>query len=136
MPAVVIGLYTVKGAAYFGQAYQMGYIGQRVIFDLRNLLYERLTAQSLAFFAHRKTGELLARLSYDVTLVQAAVSTAVTALMRDAISIVFLVGVVFYQDWTLALLTMLVFPAVGYPIARFGKKMRRATRTVRHPWVS
>jgi subfamily B ATP-binding cassette protein MsbA len=127
MPAVVIGLYMVKGAAYFGQAYLMGYIGQRVIFDLRNLLYEQLTAQSLAFFAHRKTGELLARLSYDVTLVQAAVSTAVTALMRDAISIVFLVGVVFYQDWVLALLTMLVFPAVGYPIARFGKKMRRAT---------
>jgi subfamily B ATP-binding cassette protein MsbA len=127
MPAVVIGLYTVKGAAYFGQAFQMGYIGQRVIFDLRNLLYERLTEQSLGFFAHRKTGELLARLSYDVTLVQGAVSTAVTALMRDAISIVFLVGVVFYQDWVLALLTMLVFPAVGYPIARFGKKMRRAT---------
>jgi subfamily B ATP-binding cassette protein MsbA len=127
MPAAIIGLYIVKGAAYFGQAYQMGYIGQRVIFDLRNLLYERLTAQSLAFFTHRKTGELLARLSYDVTLVQAAVSTAVTALMRDAISIVFLAGVVFYQDWALALLTMLVFPAVGYPVARFGKKMRRAT---------
>ncbi len=127
MPALIIVLYIVKGAAYFGQAYQMGYIGQRIIFDLRNLLYTRLTAQSLAFFAHRKTGDLLARLSYDVTLVQAAVSTAVTALMRDMISIVFLVGVVFYQDSTLALLTMLVFPAVGYPIARFGKKMRRAT---------
>ncbi len=127
MPALIIVLYMVKGVAYFGQAFQMGYIGQRVIFDLRNLLYERLTAQSLAFFAHRKTGELLARLSYDVTLVQAAVSTAVTALMRDAISIVFLLGVVFYQDWLLAVITMLVFPVAGYPIVRFGKKMRRAT---------
>ena len=127
MPALIVGLYMVKGVAYFGQAYQMGYIGQRVIFDLRNLLYERLTSQSLAFFSHRKTGELLARLSYDVTLVQAAVSTAVTALMRDAISIVFLVGVVFYQDWLLAVITMLVFPVAGYPIVRFGKKMRRAT---------
>lgn len=127
MPILVIVLYLVKGAAYFGQAYLMGYIGQRVIYDLRNLLYGRLTSQSLAFFAHRKTGELLARLSYDVTLVQAAVSTAVTALMRDAISIVFLVGVIFYQDWMLAMLAMLVFPAVIYPIARFGKKMRRAT---------
>jgi len=105
----------------------MGYIGQKVIFDLRNLLYKRLASQSLAFFAHRKTGELLARLSYDVTLVQSAVSTAVTALMRDAISIVFLVGVVFVQDWLLALITMLVFPVVIYPIARFGRKMRHAT---------
>jgi len=127
IPMLVIVLYLVKGAAYFGQAYIMGYIGQKVIFDLRNLLYERLTSQSLAFFAHRKTGELLARLSYDVTLVQSAVSTAVTALMRDAISIVFLLGVVFIQDWTLALIAMLVFPAVIYPIARFGRKMRHAT---------
>jgi subfamily B ATP-binding cassette protein MsbA len=127
IPLLVVSLYAVKGAAYYGQAYLMGYIGQRVIFDLRNALYEHLTAQSLAFYAHRKTGELLARLSYDVTLVQAAVSTAVTAMMRDVISIVFLLGVVFYQDWRLALLAMLVFPAVIYPIARFGKKMRHAT---------
>jgi len=127
IPLVIIGLYVIKGIAYFGQAYMMGYIGQRVIYDLRNMLYERLTSQSLAFFSHRKTGELLARLSYDVTLVQGAVSTAVTALMRDAISIVFLLAVVFIQDWMLALIAMLVFPAVIYPIARFGRKMRRAT---------
>jgi len=127
IPALIIGLYVIKGAAYFGQAYTMGYIGQRVIFDLRNMLYKQLTDQSLAFFAHRKTGELLARLSYDVTLVQSAVSTAVTALMRDAISIVFLLGVVFVQDWLLALIAMLVFPAIIYPIARFGRKMRHAT---------
>ncbi|MBN4076999.1 lipid A export permease/ATP-binding protein MsbA [Mariprofundus ferrooxydans] len=127
IPMLVIVLYLVKGAAYFGQAYIMGFIGQKVIFDLRNLLYQRLTSQSLAFFAHRKTGELLARLSYDVALVQAAVSTAVTALMRDAISIVFLLGVVFVQDWMLALIATLVFPAVIYPIARFGRKMRHAT---------
>jgi len=127
IPGLIILLYLIKGAAYFGQAYTMGYIGQKVIFDLRNMLYHRLSFQSLSFFAHRKTGELLARLSYDVTLVQSAVSTAVTALMRDAISIVFLVGVVFVQDWLLALITMLVFPAVIYPIARFGRKMRHAT---------
>jgi len=127
IPAFIIVLYCVKGVAYYGQAYLMGYIGQRVIYDLRNLLYGHLIEQSLAFFVHRKTGELLARISYDVTLVQSAVSTAVTAMMRDAISIVFLVVVIFVQDWTLALIAMLVFPAVVYPIARFGRRMRRAT---------
>ncbi len=127
IPMLIIGLYIIKGAAYYGQAYLMGYIGQRVIYDLRNRLYEHLVGQSLAFFTHRKTGELIARISYDVTLVQSAVSTAVTALMRDAISIVFLAGVIFVQDWQLALIAMLVFPAVVYPIARFGRRMRRAT---------
>ncbi len=127
IPAAVVGLYVIKGIAYYGQAYMMGWIGQRIIFDLRNAIYRHLTAQSLGFFAHRKTGELLARISYDVTLVQAAVSTAVTALMRDTMSIVFLLGVIFYQDWMLAIIATLVFPVIVYPIIRFGKKMRAAT---------
>ncbi len=127
IPMAVIILYVVKGVAYYGQAYFMGYIGQRVIYDLRNLIYRQLTAQSLGFFAHRKTGELLARISYDVSLVQAAVSTSVTALMRDSVSIVFLLGVVLYQDWLLAMIAVLVFPAVVYPISRFGRKMRSAS---------
>jgi len=127
IPLAVIGIYVVKGAAYFGQGYTMGYIGQHVIYDLRNLIYQRLTEQSLDFFVHRKTGELLARISYDVSLVQAAVSTSVTALMRDSVSIVFLLAVVLYQDWLLALIAVLVFPAVVYPIIRFGKKMRSAS---------
>lgn len=127
IPIAVIALYTVKGAAYFGQAYLMGWIGQRVIYDLRNQIYNRLTTQSLNFFAHRKTGELLARISYDVTLVQSAVSTSVTALMRDTMTIVFLIGVIFYQDWLLALIAMAVFPVIIYPILRFGRKMRSAT---------
>jgi len=127
LPLMIIGLYVVKGCAYYGQAYLMGYIGQKVIFDLRNALYHHITGQSLSFFAHRKTGELLAHMSYDVTLVQATVSTAVTALMRDSVSIVFLTLVVFIQDWMLACIAILVFPLVVYPIARFGRKMRSAS---------
>ncbi len=127
LPALVIVLYVVKGAAYYGQAYLMGHVGQKVIFDLRNRLYDQLARQSLEFFAHRKTGELLARISYDVTLVQGAVSTAVTALMRDSVSIVFLLAVVLVQDPMLAGIAILVFPLVIYPIARFGRKMRHAS---------
>ena len=127
IPLLVIGLYAIKGGAYYGQAYLMGYVGQKVIYDLRNRIYDHLARQSLEFFTHRKTGELLARIIYDVTLVQAAASTSVTALMRDSVSIIFLLGVVFFQDWTLALIAMLVFPLVIYPIARFGKKMRHAS---------
>ena len=127
IPLFIIGLYTVKGTAYYGQAYLMGYVGQKVIFDLRNSLYGHLVNHSLSFFAHRKTGELLARISYDTTLVQSTVSTAVTALMRDSVTIVFLVAVVLIQDWLLALLAMTVFPVVVYPIVRFGRKMRHAS---------
>lgn len=127
IPVAIIILYVIKGAAYYGQGYLMSYIGLRIVFDLRNLFYDHLINQSLGFFAHRKTGELLARITYDVTLVHAAVSAAVTSLIRDSLTIVFLLGVVFYQDWLLALIAFLVLPIVVYPIVLFGKKMRRAT---------
>ncbi len=127
IPFAVIMLYVVKGSAYYGQTYLMGWVGQRVIHDLRNQLYERITEQSLAFFSHRKTGELMARINADTLLVQGAVSTAVTSLMRDAVSALFLLAVVFYQDWLLAIIAFTVFPLVVYPIVRFGCKMRNAT---------
>jgi len=127
MPVGIIVLYSIKGVAFYGQASLMAYIGQRIIYDIRRQLYDRLTYQSLSFFTHRKTGELLGRITYDVTLLQAAVSTTVTSLMRDVMSIVFLLGVIFYQDWLLALFALIVFPIMVYPLVRFGQRMRKAS---------
>lgn len=127
IPLAIIVLYIIKGTAYFGQAYLMAYVGQRVIFDLRNSLYTRLVGQSLSFFAHRKVGELMARISYDVTLVQAAVSSSVAALMRDSMTIIFLLMVVFVRDWMLAIMSLVVLPLIIYPIIQFGRKMRKAS---------
>ncbi|MDX8382715.1 MAG: ABC transporter ATP-binding protein [Ghiorsea sp.] len=127
MPVFIIVLYIIKGTAFYGQASLMAHIGQHIIFDIRNLLYHRLTHQSLSFFTHRKTGEMLGRITYDVTLLQAAVSTAVTSLMRDCMSIIFLLGVIFYNDWVLALLSLIVFPIMVYPLIHFGQNMRKAS---------
>ena len=127
MPVGIIILYIIKGSAFYGQASIMAYIGQRIIYDIRKQLYEHLTSQSLNFFSHRKTGEMLGRITYDVTLLQSAVSTTITSLMRDVVSIIFLLGVIFSQDWLLALLALVVFPIMVYPLVRFGQRMRQAS---------
>ncbi len=127
VPVFIIVLYIIKGSAFYTQASIMAYIGQRIIYDIRKKLYEHLTTQSLSFFTHRKTGEMLGRITYDVTLLQGAVSTTVTSLMRDVMTIIFLLGVIFYQDWLLALLSLIVFPIMVLPIVRFGQRMRKAS---------
>ncbi len=127
IPLAVVGLYLIKGAAYYGQAYLMGAIAQRVVLDLRVRLYERLLSQSLAFFVRRKTGELMARAAYDPLLVQAAVTTAATAGVRDLATALALLVVVFVQDARLALVAFVVFPLVVWPLVHFGRKMRAAT---------
>ncbi|MCX5830371.1 MAG: lipid A export permease/ATP-binding protein MsbA [Deltaproteobacteria bacterium] len=130
IPLAVIALYLLKGICNYVQTILMSFIGQRIIADLRNTLYWQIQKQSLAFFTRNPTGLLMSRITNDVAYVQGAVSEAVTSLLRDSSTLIFLVFVVFYRDWQLAIIGMLVFPLTVFPIAKFGEKMRNvATRT-------
>lgn len=130
IPTFVMILYLLKGVCNYGQTILMSFIGQRIIADLRNSLYRQIQRQSLAFFTKHPTGMLMSRITNDVSYIQGAVSEAVTSLLRDSSTLLFLVFVIFYRDWQLAIIGMLVFPVTIFPIAKFGEKMRKvATRT-------
>jgi subfamily B ATP-binding cassette protein MsbA len=130
IPITVIAIYFIKGACNYTQTITMNFIGQRIVADLRNHLYEQIQRQSLSFFTKYPTGILMSRITNDVSYVQQAVSEAVTSLMKDTFTLICLVFVIFYRDWRLAILAMFVFPLAIYPIAKFGQKIRGiATRT-------
>ncbi len=121
--AVVI-IFFLKGAANYGQTILMSMIGQRIVTDLRNDLYRQIQIQPLSFFTRNPTGVLMSRITSDVGLIQGAVSEAVTSVLKDSFTVVGLVFVVFFQDWKLALISMVVFPLTIYPISRFSRMMR------------
>lgn len=127
IPFAVIGIFLFKGLCNYGQAILMSFIGLRIVADLRNKLYEQIQKQSLSFFAVNPTGMLMSRITNDVQSVQTASSEAVTALVKDSFMLIGLVGVIFYTDWKLALIAMVVFPLTIYPISWFGRKMRKVT---------
>jgi subfamily B ATP-binding cassette protein MsbA len=130
IPVAIIAIYVVKGICSYGQTVLMSFIGQRVVTDLRNNLYNHIQRQSLSFFSKNSTGILMSRITNDVTLVQGAVSEAVTSLLKDSFTLVGLIFVIFYRDWQLAVIAAFVFPLSVYPIAKFGEKMRKvATST-------
>lgn len=130
IPLAVIGIFLVKGACNYGQTIMMNYIGLRIVTNLRNKLYEQIQRQSLAFFTQHPTGVLMSRITNDVASIQAASSEAVTSLIKDTVTLVSLIGVVFYTDWKLAIVATFVFPLAIYPISALGKKMRKvATST-------
>jgi subfamily B ATP-binding cassette protein MsbA len=127
---VILILYAFKGIFSYGHTVLMNYIGLRIIADLRNRLYRKIQEQSLTFFTKNPTGILMARITNDVGSIQGAVSEAVTSLLKDTFTLIGLIFVIFYQSWKLALVALVVFPLIIYPIATFGRKMRRiATRT-------
>jgi subfamily B ATP-binding cassette protein MsbA len=84
----------------------------------------------MSFFTKNQTGILMSRITNDVNSMQGAVSEAVTSLLKDSFTLICLMFVIFYRDWQLALVAMVIFPLTIYPIATFGRKMRKlATRT-------
>ena len=128
LPLAIIGLGVLKGLFNFAQGYLMNYVGQRVVADIRERLYDHLQTLSLSFFDRTPTGVLMARITNDVAAIQGAVSNAVTGMIKDFFTAVGLVGVVFYRNWQLALIAMLVFPLAAFPFIRFGRKLRKVSR--------
>jgi subfamily B ATP-binding cassette protein MsbA len=132
IPFGVVLLYLTKGLFTYLQAYLMGFVGQKVVTDIRNLVFDRLQRQPLSFFDKTPTGASISRIMNDVTLVQTSISEAFTAVLLDAFSIFGLIFVVFYRDWKLATLAFIVLPFAIYPIVSFGKKLRKiSTKTQR-----
>ena len=130
IPVAVITIYLLKGLCNYVQIVLMSFIGQRVVADVRNQLYRAIQGQSMSFFTKHPTGILMSRITNDVNSMQGTVSEAVTSLLKDSFTLVCLIFVIFYRDWQLALVAMVIFPLTIYPIATFGRKMRSvATRT-------
>ncbi|MFP4158479.1 MAG: ABC transporter ATP-binding protein [Desulfobacterales bacterium] len=124
IPLAVLLIYVLRGAAMYGQEFLMHYVGETIIRKMRENLYDRISDLSLAFFQKEKTGVLMSRITNDVNIIKSMVSNAVTGALRDCFTIVGLVFVIFYRDWKLALLAMVVLPVAFFPIYEFGRRIR------------
>jgi subfamily B ATP-binding cassette protein MsbA len=125
LPPLIVLLYLLKGAMSYTHNYQMSYIGNHTVTRLRDQLFASLQRQPLSFFDGEATGVLMSRLTYDVNLLQDAVTRVVTSFFKDSFTVMGLTAVIFYREWRLALLAMVVFPLAVLLIVRLGKRIRR-----------
>ena len=125
VPIAILVIAAVKGFSTYGQAILMNFVGQRIIANIQVRMYAHLIRADLAFFHAASTGTLVSRFTHDLQLLRVAVANALTGMVKDSLTLVFLVGVMFYQDWTLALITFFIYPAAAFPIIRVGRRMRK-----------
>ena len=128
LPPLLVALYAAKGSLSFFHTYQMHYIGLRIVTRLRDQLFRHLQRQPHAFFDQEATGVLMSRVVYDVLLLQDSVSRVITSFFKDSFTLIGLTAVIFYQDWQLALIALLIFPPAAYIIVRFGQRLRGLAR--------
>jgi len=130
LPLAVILIFFLRGVGMYGQEFLMEGVGQRIIRKLRNDLYDRILDLPLAFFHRERTGVLMSRITNDVNIVKAMVSTAVTGALKDAFTILGLTILIFYMDWQLALIALVILPLAFYPVVEFGRRVRRVSTGV------
>ena len=128
IPAAIIVIYIFKGIFRYVRTYVMSSAGLKMVQDIRNELYEHLHRLSMSFFTETPTGILMSRVTYDVNMMQRAITDALVGVFRDVFTILGLAGVVFYRNTELALISLVGFPLAFYPLVRFGKRMKKASR--------
>lgn len=123
----VLFAFIIKGAASYGESIVMTYVGQKIISDIQNRLFAHLMKSDLAFFHSTTSGELLSRFTNDVNMMRNAMANTIIGFGKDSFTLLFLVGVMFYRDATLAAIAFIVFPVAILPIAKIGRRMRKVT---------
>ncbi|RZI46407.1 ABC transporter ATP-binding protein [Candidatus Finniella inopinata] len=117
----------VKGVASYGESVVMTYVGQKIISDIQKRVFTHLMQADLAFFHRVTSGELLSRFTNDVNIMRSAIANVIIGLGKDSFTLIFLIGVMFYRDFSLALAAFVIFPTAVIPIAKIGRKMRKVT---------
>ena len=127
VPLIFFGIAVVKAAATYVQSYLMGVFGQRIIADVQNALFAHIIRADIAFFHSTATGGLISNFLNDANLLREALNKALTGLSKDSLTLIFLIGMLFWTDWQLAFIATVVFPLAILPIRTLGKRMRKAS---------
>ena len=127
-PFVIIGIFTLKSAGKFVQTYFTAYIGDDIVRKLRNNLALHLMHQDIEYLNRMRSGELLSRLTNDLTRIQNVVSSLIPAIMIKVMLIVTLTGYVIYQSPKLAFYFLVIMPLALFPLQLLAKKMKKYSK--------
>ncbi|HCH57881.1 MAG TPA: ABC transporter permease [Rhodospirillaceae bacterium] len=128
LPAAIIGLAIISGMAGYFEAINMEIIGHRMVANLQTSMYRGVIRADLQFFHDNSVGNLISRFINDANLLRYSMAKALTGLVKDSLLVIFLSMILIFHNWSLALLTVFVFPLALYPIVRIGKRIRKISR--------
>ena len=128
LPFALIALFVFRGVCRYVQQFCITYAGQLGVQDIRNEIYLRNMRLSLRFFNNHPTGVLMARVLNDVSMMQNGLSEILMSVFRDSLTALGLLGLVFYLDWKLAIITLVVVPLMIFPTKIIGRHIKRLAK--------
>ncbi len=126
----VLGIFFVRGVGTFLGNYGLSYVARYVVHNLRSDLFRQLMFLPSSFFHKNSSGELLAKLTYNVEQVTGAATNALKVAIREGFTVIGLVGYMLYLNWKLTLLFLVIGPVVGAVVGIAARRMRGISRNV------
>jgi len=128
IPFALVGLFLVRGLFGFASDYALNWVSNRVVLDLRAEMFGRLVNLPARYYDDASSGVLISKLAYDVTGVTGAATSVLTVMVRDTLTIAGLLGWMFYLDWQLSLITLVIGPIIALVIHSFSARLREVSR--------
>jgi len=128
VPFIILLIFLVRGIASFVSAYTIGWVGNKVVMDLRNEMFRKLMTLNTRYYDDHATGQLISKFTFDVTRVTEAATNVVTVTIRDSIIIVGLMGWLLYLNWKLTMVTLIMMPMIALVIRVINVRMRSSSR--------
>ena len=129
IPLVILLIAILKGFSSYFQSILMSFIGYKIVADLQNDMFRTLLKCDISYFSKTNSGTLISRFLADVGALSRGVHNVVINIIKDFFTLVFLIGVLFYHNSNLALISLLIFPLAIYPISRIGKRLRKISKS-------
>lgn len=126
----IVVVFFLRGIFFYGQTYLMSYIGQKVVIDIREIVYRHLHRLSLSYYESRRTGQIMSHITNDVAAVQNALVETMIEMVTEGMTLLGSLAAMFYLHWQLTFLTLITAPLVGQTMNVFGKKLRVSSAVI------
>ena len=132
IPGAILVTGLIKGLATYTQVTSLQFMSHRIIEKLRKNVFHNLINLHYGFFVQNRTGSLITRITTDTYYLSGAMANTYTALIKDSLTLLVLMGNMFYQNWKLALISIVIFPLALIPVRVLGKKIRIITKNLQY----
>ena len=130
MPVIILALIVVRGGADYVAAYSINWVGNQLVMDLRMAMFGKLLTLPASYYDDQASGNLISKLTFDVTQVTQAATSVLTVIFKDSVSLAGLLGWMLWLNWKLTLLALVMAPLIVGVVRMVSIRLRNSSRAV------
>ncbi|CAN0622599.1 ATP-dependent lipid A-core flippase [Burkholderia multivorans] len=128
VPAAVIGLAFVRAVSQYASNYLLNYVSNRILLQLRLKMFERMIHTGASFFQRENASTVINAIVFEVNQILSVLTGVMVTLVRDSLTVIFLLGYLFYLNWRLTLIVAVILPGIGWLVSKINRRLRRLNR--------